>query len=261
MASTAGHSHRSKLCAGAASSSSAAEPMRHTTRHSPFVDEDDGDDMDPGAVTDLLSRLEALDGDAPAPATAPPARAAAGSPFRSGVRNFARLDHDDDDDDDGGDEAPVVHHIPASATPPPRQWDPLGIRSDGTRSAAAPLLPPPPPPPPPPPLAPPSRRARALEGHASQEETLQELQGLAQALVAAGPLAQEERGELHELQRQQATQLENLKLRQRSEVQELLLGQQESHVRMLKRQLHLREQGLRAVPADGDCLVPCCTIL
>ena len=121
--------------------------------------------------------------------------------------------------------------------------------------------PPPPPPPPPPPLAPPSRRARALEGHASQEETLQELQGLAQALVAAGPLAQEERGELHELQRQQATQLENLKLRQRSEVQELLLGQQESHVRMLKRQLHLREQGLRAVPADGDCLVPCCTIL
>ena len=48
-----------KLCAGAASSSSAAEPMRHTTRHSPFVDEDGGDDMDPGAVTDLLSRLEA----------------------------------------------------------------------------------------------------------------------------------------------------------------------------------------------------------
>ena len=107
MASTAGHSHRSKLCAGAASSSSAAEPMRHTTRHSPFVDEDDGDDMDPGAVTDLLSRLEALDGDAPAPATAPPARAAAGSPFRSGVRNFARLDHDDDDDDDGGDDDDV----------------------------------------------------------------------------------------------------------------------------------------------------------
>ena len=79
--------------------------------------------------------------------------------------------------------------------------------------------------------------------------------------MAAGPLAQEERGELHELQRQQATQLENLKLRQRSEVQELLLGQQESHLRMLKRQLHLREQGLRAAPADGDCLVPCCTIL
>ena len=49
---------------------------------------------------------------------------------------------------------------------------------------------------------------RVFGGHASQEETLQELQGLAKALVAAGPLAQEERGELHELQRQQVPAVE-----------------------------------------------------
>ena len=190
---------------------------------------------------------------APAPATAPPARAAAGSPFRSGVRNLR-----------GSTTTTTTTTTTMTAArrlrPPSRVGD----------AAAAPVGP-----------ARHPLRWDALGGGAAAAAAA------ASAAAAAARAAEPARGRSRATRRRRRRcrscrasrrrWWRRARWRRRSAAsctscsgsrppssrtsscgsagQELLLGQQESHVRMLKRQLHLREQGLRAAPADGDC--PC----